>query len=53
MVPFEDDPSKNFKIGKDLPELVKAQLIACLRENADLFAWSAADMPGVIPSFWT
>jgi len=30
LVPFENDPSKNFKIGKDLLELVKAQLIACL-----------------------
>jgi len=50
LVPFGDDPSKNFKIGKGLPELVKAQLIACLRENTDLFAWSAADMPGIDPS---
>jgi len=47
LVPFGSDPSKNFKIRKDLPELVKAQLVACLRENADLFAWSAADMPGI------
>ena len=38
LVPFGDDPSKNLKIGKDLPELVKAQLIACLPENTDLFA---------------
>jgi len=38
LVPFGNDPSKNFKIGKDLLELVKAQLVACLRENADLFA---------------
>jgi len=30
LVPFRNDPSKNFKIGKDLPELVKAQLVACL-----------------------
>jgi len=37
LVPFEDDPSKNFKIGKDLPELVKAQLVACLRKNVVLF----------------
>jgi len=50
LVPFGNDPSKNFKIGKDLPELVKAQLIACLRENADLFAWSATDMLGIGPS---
>lgn len=50
LVPFGDDPSKNFKIGKDLPELVKSQLIACLRENADLFARSATNMPGIDPS---
>jgi len=47
LVPFRDNPSKNFEIGKDLPELVKAQLIACLRENADLFACSAANMLGI------
>ena len=35
LVPFRDDPSKNFMIGKDLPKLVKAQLIACLRVNAN------------------
>jgi len=50
LVPFGDDPSKNFKIGKDLPKLVKAQLVACLREKADLFAWSAADIPEIDPS---
>jgi len=37
LVLFENDPTENFKIGKDLLELVKAQLIPCLRENADLF----------------
>ena len=47
MVPFEDDPSKNFK---DLPELIKAQLVSCLRDNADLFAWSEFDMSGIDPS---
>ena len=50
MVPFGSNPLKNFKIGKDLPELVKAQLIACLKENEDLFTWSAADMSGIDPS---
>ena len=50
LVPFGNDPSKNFKIDKDLLELVKAQLVACLRENADLFTWIAADMPGIDPS---
>lgn len=50
LVPFRNDPSKNFKIGKHIPELVKAKLVASLRENADLFAWSAAEMPGTDPS---
>ena len=50
MVPFGNDPSKNFKIGKDLPKLARAQLVACLKENADLLAWSAADMPEIDPS---
>jgi len=27
-----------------------AQLVACLRENADIFAWSAVDMPRIDPS---
>jgi len=29
LVPFGNDPSKNFKIDKDLLELVKAQMVAC------------------------
>lgn len=49
LIPFGDDPSKIFKFGKELPELVRAQLIACQRENADLFAWSVTDMPEVDP----
>jgi len=50
-IPFGDDPTKCFKLGKGIPELVRAQLIACLRENVDLFAWSAADMPSIDLSF--
>jgi len=50
LVPFRDDPSKNFKIGKDLPELVRAHLVAFLREKDDLFAWSTTDMPKINPS---
>ncbi|MCI88227.1 hypothetical protein A2U01_0109513, partial [Trifolium medium] len=34
-----------------LPDLVRKQLKACLRENADLFAWSAAEMSGLDPDF--
>ncbi|GAU45958.1 hypothetical protein TSUD_301670 [Trifolium subterraneum] len=49
LVPLGEDPSKGVKIGADLPDLVKRQLKACLRENAELFAWSAAEMPGIDP----
>ena len=48
--PFGDDPTKCFKLGKGIPEHARAQLIVCLRENVDLFAWSATDMPNIDPS---
>ena len=50
LIPYVDDPTKCFKLGKGIPEHTRAQLIACLRENVDLFAWSASDMPDVDPS---
>ncbi|GAU25009.1 hypothetical protein TSUD_154830 [Trifolium subterraneum] len=37
--PFGEDPTKGIKIGADLPDLVKRQLKACLRENVELFAF--------------
>ncbi|GAU35136.1 hypothetical protein TSUD_394620 [Trifolium subterraneum] len=49
LVPLGEDPTKGIKIGADLPDLVKRQLKACLRENAELFAWSTAEMPGIDP----
>ncbi|GAU13013.1 hypothetical protein TSUD_173130 [Trifolium subterraneum] len=49
LVPLGEDPTKGVKIAADLPDLVKRQLKACLRENAELFAWSAAEMPGIDP----
>ncbi|GAU19888.1 hypothetical protein TSUD_171140 [Trifolium subterraneum] len=49
LVPLGENPTKGVKIGVDLPDLVKRQLKACLRENVELFAWSAAEMPGIDP----
>ncbi|XP_058725909.1 uncharacterized protein LOC131597216 [Vicia villosa] len=49
LVALREDPTKGVKIGVDLPDLAKRQLKACLRENADLFAWSTAEMPGLDP----
>ncbi|MCI91854.1 hypothetical protein A2U01_0113149, partial [Trifolium medium] len=44
IIPLGEDPSKGIKIGDGLLDLVKRQLEACLKENAELFAWSAAEM---------
>ncbi|MCI91944.1 hypothetical protein A2U01_0113240, partial [Trifolium medium] len=49
LVPLGEDLSRGVKIGTGLPDLAKKQLKACLRENAGLFAWSAAEMPGLDP----
>ncbi|MCI82546.1 hypothetical protein A2U01_0103820, partial [Trifolium medium] len=49
IMPLGEDPSKGIKIGTGLPDLVKRQLEACLKENTELFAWSAAEMPGIDP----
>ncbi|GAU46629.1 hypothetical protein TSUD_284770 [Trifolium subterraneum] len=49
LVPLGKDPTKGVKIGADLPDLVKRRLKACLKENVELFAWSAAEMPGIDP----
>ncbi|KAK8926340.1 hypothetical protein KSP39_PZI018276 [Platanthera zijinensis] len=35
------------KIGGALPPEGKVEIAACLQENADVFAWSAAEMPGI------
>ncbi|PNX93533.1 hypothetical protein L195_g016687 [Trifolium pratense] len=48
-IPLGEDPTKGIKIGTGLPDLVKKQLIACLKQNAELFAWSTAEMPGIDP----
>ena len=47
IVPLESDPSKGVKINTDLPDLEKRQLEVCQKENVDLFAWSAAEMPRI------
>ncbi|KAK2383691.1 hypothetical protein QL285_071117 [Trifolium repens] len=49
IIPLGEDPSKGIKIGADLPDLVKRQLEACLKEHAELFAWSAVEMPSIDP----
>ncbi|MCI51932.1 hypothetical protein A2U01_0073176, partial [Trifolium medium] len=49
LVLLGEDPNRGVKIDTGLPDLARRQLKACLRENADLFAWSAAEIPGLDP----
>ena len=49
----EDDPKKSTRIGANLEEKMKDDLIHFLRENIDVFAWSHEDMSGIDPSVIT
>ena len=46
-----DDPEKFFQVGAKLPSQEKEQLVEFLRENVDVFAWSAYEAPGIDSSF--
>ena len=48
-----DDPNKVTNIGALLPEPLKAEITRFLQENSDIFAWTAADMPGISPDLIT
>ncbi|MCI49968.1 hypothetical protein A2U01_0071212, partial [Trifolium medium] len=50
LVQFGEEPGRGVKIGTCLPDLARKQLKACLKENADLFAWHATEMPGLDPN---
>ncbi|GKV11566.1 hypothetical protein SLEP1_g22814 [Rubroshorea leprosula] len=41
------DPSRKIQIGTRLNPEEKAELIAFLRANNDVFAWTSVDMPGI------
>jgi hypothetical protein len=44
------DSGKKVYIGSQLPQSMKEDLVAFLRRNNDVFAWSHEDMPGIDPS---
>ncbi|GAV57183.1 hypothetical protein CFOL_v3_00721 [Cephalotus follicularis] len=53
-VPLEVGNSERvFQIGSHLGEAVQGELIAFLRGNRDVFAWSAGEVPGIDPSVIT
>ena len=48
---MRDDPEKFFQVWAQLPLQEKEELLAFLRRNIDVFAWSAYKAPEVDPSF--
>ncbi|XP_064987293.1 uncharacterized protein LOC135626033 [Musa acuminata AAA Group] len=46
---LEARPDQTVKVGSELPEQEREQLVGLLRENADIFARSPSDMKGVDP----
>ncbi|XP_016192778.1 uncharacterized protein LOC107633688 [Arachis ipaensis] len=48
-VVLTEDPAKFTFIGTSMDDEVRIKLINFLCANADLFAWTSGDMPGIIP----
>jgi hypothetical protein len=44
------DPGKKVRIGSQLLQLVKEDLVTFLKHNSDVFSWSHEDMLGIDPS---
>ena len=49
----EDNPERCTRVGADLEEKIKKDLIQFLKKNIDMFAWSHEDMSGIDPSVIT
>ncbi|URD77573.1 Retrotransposon protein [Musa troglodytarum] len=45
----ESHPDRTVGVGSELDAQEQAQLISFLQQNADIFAWTPADIPGVDP----
>nr|XP_025665327.1 uncharacterized protein LOC112764025 [Arachis hypogaea] len=52
-VALTSDPAKFTFIGTSMKNEVRTKIISFLCANADLFAWTSGDMPGISPSVIT
>ena len=43
------DSEKLAYVGSQLPKSIKEEIVKCLLENLDVFAWIPNDMPGISP----
>ena len=48
---IDTNVERYFQIGVQLPHQEKEELLAFLRRNVDVFAWSAYEAPRVDPNF--
>jgi len=48
---IDTDTEKYFQLGVQLPPQEREELLAFLRKNVDVFAWSTYEAPGVEPNF--
>jgi hypothetical protein len=48
---LDDKKDHTVQISSELPENLESELVSFLRKNADLFAWTPANMPGIDPGF--
>ena len=49
----ENNPKRYTRVGTDLEEKIKKDLVRFLKKNINVFAWSHEDMPGINPSVIT
>ena len=49
----ENNPERYNRVGADLEEKNKKDLVQFLKKNIDVFAWSYEDMPGIDPNVIT
>ena len=50
-VAIGDDLEKFFRVGSQLPQQEREELVEFLKRNIDVFAWNAYEAPGVDPNF--
>ena len=49
----ETNPERHTRVGADLEEKIKKDLVHFLRKSIDMFAWSYKDMLGIDPNVIT
>ncbi|KAL0433507.1 UNVERIFIED_CONTAM: hypothetical protein Slati_2685000 [Sesamum latifolium] len=48
-----EHPSKTTRIGSQMSEETKKEVVRCLQHNADIFAWTPQDLEGIEPKVIT